>query len=924
MNFALFYVRKTDFHAKKQQGMKELRQSYCLESFDLPHCFMREQNRNIEHGPAHNTSQNQQGCVMLLNSNLATPQWVQVNCSLKLLSHNVCVLDKKSDERPSLQQVVGMEYCFPSSVLVDGNCLVFLSLQLEIGENSSEGFSGSKHHIEHWLSGNTSDIFYTFLKTLFEASSLSSLSFVFKSDSARKAIHFHKTWLKIQESESDVLNHPDTTLIGLNYPSDETAVGSLTQRCSNGEYMSSAFVCGERPLCLTEPMIQDKKWHSSKNCSGTSTSSSHRCSPLFYASKHNRCKSFILHAKTNSFGQGQHFTVKCDGFGMQDTYKLSEVCIYKVNLSVISPCQQGSHLQDCKAFNCSLHFKCPGHYCVPWTYICDGMWDCPEGYDEQDHLNCSRERTCSNMYRCKDTSLCSHINDICDGFANCPFGDDEMQCGLMHMICPKGCVCLNFALQCEHTILHTFHNWKYVSYYITFSKVSMISLVRHFMKHKVFFVCLPNNALKYILPKSFTGDYLYLVDYSSNDVTEVDTYSFSDMGKISFIGLKNNSIEKLYTFAITNISSVFSLDLSGNNISEITRNCINAKYIASLVLNNNPIMFLEKDTIVALSIYIITTDHCPVCCFQLAEKCRTKKHCLSCDDLLPSAHSKTLFLVVSIVVFSLNCFSIALNLWKSSKKAKSFPGVGRQNNNSCYNIIVCANHGTDILCAMYLYFIWFLDRNCNQLRPIFEHSWKKNGWCVFALTSITLCVISTPVLSLFLSFSRYFVVKYPFDSNFKRKSFVVKFLFSILGIAGIFTLVIVTMLFMACSTSMDLCLPFVSSSAACFPFHLGITFLITLLQVSAIVITTSLHFAMYVSLKKTKSDINQGRQVGQAVVVQLVLLGLSSTVSWTSNIVFLFFPLFLSRELLSWTTGLLLPFNPMMNPSIVIVSLLKQ
>ena len=26
--------------------------------------------------------------------------------------------------------------------------------------------------------------------------------------------------------------------------------------------------------------------------------------------------------------------------------------------------------------------KCPGNYCVPLQYICDGQWHCPNGEDE--------------------------------------------------------------------------------------------------------------------------------------------------------------------------------------------------------------------------------------------------------------------------------------------------------------------------------------------------------------------------------------------------------------------------------------------------------------------------------------------------------------------------------------------------------------
>ncbi len=28
------------------------------------------------------------------------------------------------------------------------------------------------------------------------------------------------------------------------------------------------------------------------------------------------------------------------------------------------------------------YFKCPGNYCIPLHYVCDGEWQCPDGEDE--------------------------------------------------------------------------------------------------------------------------------------------------------------------------------------------------------------------------------------------------------------------------------------------------------------------------------------------------------------------------------------------------------------------------------------------------------------------------------------------------------------------------------------------------------------
>ena len=64
-------------------------------------------------------------------------------------------------------------------------------------------------------------------------------------------------------------------------------------------------------------------------------------------------------------------------------YNIIDICVYRLNMyHQLVPCAFGENLQDCRQFECNMMFKCPNFYCIPWTYVCDGMWDCPYGYDE--------------------------------------------------------------------------------------------------------------------------------------------------------------------------------------------------------------------------------------------------------------------------------------------------------------------------------------------------------------------------------------------------------------------------------------------------------------------------------------------------------------------------------------------------------------
>ena len=130
-------------------------------------------------------------------------------------------------------------------------------------------------------------------------------------------------------------------------------------------------------------------------------------------------------------------------------YNISEICTYKLNgQHGIFPCRTGNHLQNCTEFECNMMFKCPGYYCIPWSYVCDGKWDCPGGYDEYKEHNCSGKRQCVNMFKCRLSNLCIHFGDICDGKQDCTKGDDEYLCLLNGQRCPVRCECLTFVIRC--------------------------------------------------------------------------------------------------------------------------------------------------------------------------------------------------------------------------------------------------------------------------------------------------------------------------------------------------------------------------------------------------------------------------------------------------------------------------------------------
>ena len=119
-------------------------------------------------------------------------------------------------------------------------------------------------------------------------------------------------------------------------------------------------------------------------------------------------------------------------------------------------CFNGKHLENCTTYTCTSSQKCPNSYCIPFSYICDGKWDCWDGSDEN---NC-KFRTCEGLFKCKGTSICISPKVVCDHYSDCPLQDDEIFCHF----CPQECTCLGLNIRCEHTNISTIENDFFKSY----------------------------------------------------------------------------------------------------------------------------------------------------------------------------------------------------------------------------------------------------------------------------------------------------------------------------------------------------------------------------------------------------------------------------------------------------------------------------
>ena len=188
-------------------------------------------------------------------------------------------------------------------------------------------------------------------------------------------------------------------------------------------------------------------------------------------------------------------------------YNISEICIYRLNqLEHLIPCRTGNHLENCKDFECNGKFKCPGYYCLPWIYVNDGKWDCPDGSDE----NVYHSNNCSLLFKCKMSSVCLALIDLCDGFNDCQMKDDELLCDLSFIQCPEKCQCLLYAIQCQ-LVLMLDHLYPLPFLSVQLSQSNITTWSKIFVKFREsLFLNISDNYIEFLCQKELKELYLLM------------------------------------------------------------------------------------------------------------------------------------------------------------------------------------------------------------------------------------------------------------------------------------------------------------------------------------------------------------------------------------------------------------------------------
>ena len=719
--------------------------------------------------------------------------------------------------------------------------------------------------------------------------------------------------------------------------------------CDQNEFVSSSFVLDGIQDCTAGfPDKKDEMCLSQEfDCPHKCEDKSCMCSPLQFKSITSECKSFTMAAKTRPGKQTQknmnskenkrddniavdsdvenNVVAECHavgfmlnqtkvpchvpgmlscGYGQTQCHSIFSICIYELNkFKNLVPCRSGSHLQSCDQFQCNMHFKCPNFYCVPWSYVCDTVWDCLHGSDENEEHNCGESRLCKQMLKCRKSQICVHIGDMCNDVPNCPENDDELLCELLHTVCPIDCICLNFAIYCNGTSGH--YTNSYISYHITQSAIQDLHFLRnnlnieimHFIANSIVEICIVTSLLHHV----------NLINFASNQIEELSQNCFNGLHILNEVVLKDNQLHRVEEESFFNIGTINLIDLSQNDIHSFSSSSFsNVSGIMRLKISNNPLSNLAFGSIADLLITHISVHAYYLCCVKPDNTdCDTtseEKH-RTCTDIFPTTPVKfTTFLVIIFIllpnIFSSLTFILGYNVSGSDKTGT---------NSKPFKLLTTAMNIGNFACGFYLTVLVGIDIYFADQIIYKEQDWGKSLLCLF---DNMVCLFYCVSLSFFLclmSVARWSVVAHPLKSHYKRTGYVttqIVFSFSVIGVVCIGTSVISWV--QSSNTQMPdkLCSPFADPTESV--VEKAITMIVLTYQIIAAFVMSVMYCLLMMSLADIQGKLKSGqmhrRQVFFRVTSQTVThvaLCLSSSAIYATA---LFLPES-SSNLVAWNTA---------------------
>ncbi len=877
-------------------------------------------------------------CTLMMMANLVYSEWISVNCNRLILKHTVCYSDLNKTALPKKEKVLNNETCIRDSFLKAHVCYRILWLPgnyLNTGPNNMCGIQKMKHH-----SVNKIELF----DFLLHATSQKTFQLFSEHPATMKQTSYHYERLFLthyRRKHSAIADKSAGFFVCEGKPSQNAHCHNIFY-CANGRFISKSFLCDGANDC------DDSNGTDEQHCT---------CDPsLFYVSVSGKCLSFtkrqqMQQTKEEMFMCSDNSSISASlvndlvsdcgksaddekdliNLLIQDTYlpcsipdqipcrnghmqcyNFSEICSYKLNtFNKLVPCRTGEHLEDCTQFECNMELKCPDFYCIPYSHLCDGKWDCPHGEDELTHFKCGEARICTEMFKCKNSAVCLHIGYICDGFIDCHLKDDEQMCDLQQA-CLSYCQCFHYAMKCESKNISTkkFFDAPYISLTLRYTSITEESFLVHFtfLAHlslnfnDLEFVCLTNLSPK-----------IKVFDAALNGIVEVSSGCFKHLDNLLHINLSCNKIHSIASNAFVSLPKLHHVDISRNFLSEIPPNAFNLSCLKTLWMSNNPLNKITSQMFGSLEVNKLLTDDFRVCCVAASALiCPSEPpwH-LSCGSMLPNTGMKISVCVVSFLILVPNILCITL----AGKHITS------QKTGLIFTMIVFFIHIGDTLCGFHLIILWIVDLFYGVSFIVNDMKWKRSTFCILAFFFSLSFSIIVPCYLTILTIARFSVIINPFKSKFTKKSFILKVLLCTFCVIVTSSAALTVQIGSKDALPSNLCSPFVDPTDSILEIKIQ-TLVITLSQFCALMCIVVLYiwiFNILVFHHGAGNQLTTRTHLKVRNILQVVVATTTNILSWLpSGVIFVSSIMlsFHSVDLVIWTTIALVPINSILNPII--------
>ena len=600
--------------------------------------------------------------------------------------------------------------------------------------------------------------------------------------------------------------------------------------------------------------------------------------------------------------------------GHSRCFEIKDICVFRLNKHKhLIPCRTGEHMQQCEEFECNKKYKCPGHYCLPYLYICNGEWDCPGGYDENVVI-CQKQRECQNMFHCKNSPICIHIEDVCNSIDDCPLADDETMCNVPKTKCPEPCFCYNLTIQCTKKFFNPsmfFLENSYVSLWISGTNNTSLNFLKFFTEVKYLYI--DDNRIESICGVLHGHKMLIIFNTNNNEVQDLLQFCICNLIAIKDINLSKNKIKHIHKQAFWQLPRLRFLNLAENSL-----NNLEGLFLTTLILLNitqNPFHLLKHNSFKNAEINVIETDDYHICCIVLSStSCNAfKPWFVSCSQLLPTLSMRILLTFVACIIVLLNILSIHLQ-----SKTRSY---------SSFQMVILSVNLTDILCFCYLTVLLIADFMYSDRFITKEVYWRSSIPCLtIFIFAMIFSILSAFYLSL-MSLCRTMLVIFPLNLTLKDNTFIIRILSILFIITAIFSISVSWLYrrkYSAFPTS--LCLPFIDPTSSIKLIQL-VTILITSFQILSSIFI-SINYAILLKQLKishAKLGILSNKTI-KNLILQVMVVTSSNLLCWLPSDIIYISSLFQSKystDLVIWTTIAVTPINSIINPVVFIVTTIK-